>query len=114
MSVGCASPCCIPTLCLCTVLSWWLYTDHHLHMALFSINLAVFCTHLCFCLQILTVTTHSAIPHCVKRHFSIFLNPLPDNFTVMRHAEQSLFIHFLPVSPDFLFSQRIVFVKATF
>lgn len=67
--VGYVCPCCIPSVCT------QLVAVHR--PSNFLINLTVFCSHLCYCLQKHPITTHSTVPHLVKSYFNLFLNPLP-------------------------------------
>lgn len=64
----------------------------------------------------LTISGNNTFPSAslCEKLLSFIFKPLLDNFIVMRHTEQSLLIHFLPVTPDSLCSQGIVFDKAVF
>lgn len=64
----------------------------------------------------LTISCNNTFPSAslYEKELSLIFKLLPDNFIVMRHTEQSLLIHFLPVTPDSLCSQGIVFDNAVF
>lgn len=106
---------CVFSIQLCVMWSWWLYRNHYTHKALLPINLTNCLLHP-FMLLSLTISGNNTFPSAslCEKLLSFIFKPLLDNFIVMRHTEQSLLIHFLPVTPDSLCSQGIVFDKAVF